>query len=542
MIDNSPLDYLVSFDRAILETKTSKELLIIERTRYRELFFCKLNSFVFDNKENHDFLFFRSLQRSDYKKYFDSVFNSLDSKRKLMISELYSIERTFNFDTLNYFLQHGDTIKKHSGLSGDIIDSCILLRLVLNLYLVEQLLKLKFKTVVFFSDHQPIEYLFSLVSKNVGKLTITLQHGLYVEYDKIETINRVNYESCVSEYFLAWGENTQKLIRKYHPNKKVLLCGKPNISVNFDKNVCKNKYVTLIFDQPLFSSENDSLLKLVVSFCEQNKLDLNLRCHPGKPFEKYDWTGVENCTVHNNLDITQSLIIIGHTTTMIFEALAVGLPVVQFNSGAPAIHLPQKMQFENFDSMSRAILENKSKSKEHFKAISEKYFAKTGSNSLKTYNDNIKNIFELKKATFVCCRKSVFEIIGVLPFQKRINWLVATVKKRISTNPTIIFVGSEKWLHKSKMLVHKPLENIANCYYFSFKELEKNFNCENLNLLDDFELIKHAGDVLVSDMITDINISNFGNVSKVRTSRRSNLIARVENELIKLNIQEFKRL
>ena len=59
------------------------------------------------------------------------------------------------------------------------------------------------------------------------KKTIALQHGLYVDYEGHETVNTSNYLHHVSQNFLAWGNNTKRLIQKYKPTSNVYVCGKP---------------------------------------------------------------------------------------------------------------------------------------------------------------------------------------------------------------------------------------------------------------------------------------------------------------------------
>lgn len=541
MIDRHVVQKLIEFDRYILKGKSERDLKIIERNRYKQLFYCEVGDLHEKNDANNEYLFFRTLFRDDYKDYFDTIFNSIESKNKRMIAEFYTISRVFDFKAFNFFTNHYQHIKKVIEGENTLEASCIVLRVVLYLYLVENLMRINFKTLVLFSDHQPLEYLFSSIAKDNGKLTVTLQHGLYVEYDKIDTINRVNYSNCISEHFLAWGENTRKLVTKYHDNINVHLCGKPQISVSFDDAKQNTNYITLVLDQPLFNEENLHLIKLAMQYCASKHTDLNVRCHPGKTFEKYQWPESDEFSIYNNLEITNSVVVIGHSSTLIFECISLGLPVVQYKSGQPAILLPRELLFDDYESMVERILYSKKISR--LDEISKQYFHFTGQKSIEAYSRALSSINCSRELPAKIDNKALLENLS-LKKEPYSNWLVSSVKNNVFGKAIIVFIGSEKWLHKTKNRLPKKIDECSLSVYLSFKELESNVD-ENpylCDLLTCFDSFRHSCDFVVSDSLENIEMQAFTYLPKIVTKRKEQLLNRIEKELLLIDEKNYIRI
>lgn len=89
--------------------------------------------------------------------------------------------------------------------------------------------------VISFQEMSPLENLVCQISKNLGKKTIALCHGIGIEKRVIndktaETIISAMYSSSVCSYIFCWGNYHKKLFDKY-TNSDVRIIGKPSIEI-----------------------------------------------------------------------------------------------------------------------------------------------------------------------------------------------------------------------------------------------------------------------------------------------------------------------
>ena len=136
--------------------------------------------------------------------------------------------------------------------------------------------RIQFDYLVTFADMQPLDNILSQYANNNSLKTVTLQHGLYIDYKNYENINVVNYKNIVSKYFLAWGDDTNDLVKRYHSDIKIVVCGKPIKK----KDIKIDNYFTVLFDQNIFHFYNKKLLALACELADKLDIGINLRLHP----------------------------------------------------------------------------------------------------------------------------------------------------------------------------------------------------------------------------------------------------------------------
>lgn len=380
-------DEVLYADRFFLESKTEEEKKNILQSWLKDLLYCKIAIQEID--KCLDFVFFRSLSRDDYKLFFKDVFSCVASGNNIIVEEYKIKSNKINSEASRMLINMKKFYYAFSA-NTPLDRACIYIKLCYYYLVLSYISKLKFKSIVFFSDMQPIENLIAQYSRMFGKTTITLQHGLYVDYGDYKTVNVINYLHQPSEYFLSWGEDTKETILKYHPETKIIICGKPRITLPTEINVDEenqnyNIYFTAVLDQKIFDEQNISMLRLVSEYAKKSGMTLNVKYHPSNDRNIYNALGID---FTDNLSIKDSKFVVGHTSSLIYEALNLGIPSYKYESVIPCLQLPGELVFDSLDKLQKCLT-----SEHDFRFIGSKYISYSGNDSLDKYTVFFDNIF-----------------------------------------------------------------------------------------------------------------------------------------------------
>ncbi len=295
-----------------------------------------------------DFLFLKSMKRDDYDQFFTDVYSQApESKLYLDIRLIKTAKAKLNgiFSILKYspyfflcFIWFGNSAKY-------TFYKFIKYKRMQNI-----LIKMNFKYLVVFADMQAVDNMIVQWAKLNNIKTVTLQHGLYVDYEDFKNINCVNYKNAVSDYFLAWGEETKELIKKYHPNITVKIVGKP-IQIN-DNYKSTGEYFTVLFDQNIFEDYNKKILSSAYLVAKTMHLKVNIRFHPYNNRNNYS---IEDNITLVNEPLNNSEFVIGHTTSMIYEVMRLGIPVFKLKTEIPSNQIDPIFLFENEDDLLKKL-------------------------------------------------------------------------------------------------------------------------------------------------------------------------------------------
>lgn len=299
------------------------------------------------NVVNTQFLFIKTLIRPDYNTFFNEVYEKCQVE-KIKTDITYKTNPKFfyrNALKLIWYIPVFFKIYQH-GLKSTFYRY---LKAISYLSVLNVAYNYKFKTLVTFADMQSIENMLVQYFRKQGKTTITLQHGLYVDYTTFENINKVNYESVVSDYFLAWGNETKALIGKYHPDVKVTICGKP---IDLTPPAQKEDYFTLVFDQNIFKKQNTELLTIASEIAVSTGLKINIRLHPWNNRSAYNFNA--EISVFDRT-IESSQFVIGHTTSMIFECMRSGIPAYKYRTDVPANVIDDRLKFSDAEELLQCL-------------------------------------------------------------------------------------------------------------------------------------------------------------------------------------------
>ncbi|MBD9680009.1 hypothetical protein IB274_25100 [Pseudomonas sp. PDM18] len=327
-----------------------------------------------------DFLFVKSMRRADYDWLFESIAQEcLRSKRLLDIYRIYTGKlRPYPLLlVLKYFplffsmLSHG--FHKAVYLFVKAVGYLEVLERVGKFY--------PHQNLVVFADMQPIDNLLVQAARLRNQKTVTLQHGLYVDYSEKPNINVVNYKNMVSEYFLAWGAATGELINNYHSGAKVVLCGKPMKEPALQDE--QGDYFTVLFDQNAFRSYNAEMLRIAYDLAKKTKLKVNVRFHPRNNPASYR---VRQDSTYTGLSWEGSRFILAHTTSMIHEIMRFGVPVFKYDTEIPCADVPCELKFKSVDDL-RGLVAGIRNAEFDFEEVAGRYICSVGDESLFRYRD-----------------------------------------------------------------------------------------------------------------------------------------------------------
>lgn len=317
-----------------------------------QLFF-RLSS-VGEQAREVDFLFVKSLSRGDYDKLYADI-ASCCPEEKLVEDIIFYRREGFRF--LRLRLKPFLVFIKYLPLfiiflEWNLARSVYMMTYVLRcLDIFEKINKnISFKNLVVFADMQPIDNFLVQVAKLNGIPTVTLQHGLYIDYTKMENVNSLNYKNHVSDYFLAWGDSTKYLIEKFNPDARVVICGKPIQKIALATE--KKDYFSVLFDQNLLKMYNAKLLEMAYELHETTGLKVNIRFHPYNKMDDYQIHNDASCF---DEDLESSVFILAHTTSLIHELLRKGFPVFKLISDVPALSVPAALEFSSVSELEAAI-------------------------------------------------------------------------------------------------------------------------------------------------------------------------------------------
>lgn len=206
--------------------------------------------------------------------------------------------------------------------------------------------------VVVFADMQPLDNLLVQQANRNKQQTTTLQHGLYVDYGSTDetNVNIVNYLNAEAEHFLAWGESTARLIKRYHPEVQTYLCGKPTL-IAPDQLQAKD-YFTVIFDQNIFFMHNIELLKIAYAVADQLQLKVNIRLHPNN---KIEWVTIDPTKTLVNEELNGSAFVVGHTSSLIYECMRIGVPAFRYKTHVPALDTSDSILFSSVEELQELL-------------------------------------------------------------------------------------------------------------------------------------------------------------------------------------------
>lgn len=359
---------------------------------HKDIFYSHIE--LSESKEKYNFIFFRSLVREDYQLLEDEIASSVSDNHVTFFRNYHSRSKGLNFELVRLITEN-TAIMQLFKEDNTLIKIGLYLRVIWYLYVLQKLLEIDFKVFVAFADMQPTEN-FIIQMLHVLRpciQTVTLQHGLYIDYSGFETVNEVNYKNHVAKHFFAWGKETKNLILKYHEKASVFLCGKPSISglpvaSNLSNITNANLDILIVTDQKIFQYQNEMMSRIVFEASQRLGVNVYIRFHPSNNKKII----LDNFPSFLELKrIKKKFIVVGHTSSLLYEAHTLGYPAFRFKSDVHHIEYFSELEFENYDELISKIL--------NFSAPllgkTDQYISYIGASSLEKYNDAFTNVLSL---------------------------------------------------------------------------------------------------------------------------------------------------
>lgn len=339
----------LSFLMWVLSFKTEEQKREYLKTMHRDFLTSEYSP---PPAQDGDVLFMRSLGREDYALMFGVIYGACDAPKTYFASFLKT-NVPYNAKAAAYFEEHLDLLDRIE-ISNPIDRQCAYLLLLSFGYQLEAYAGVKIRALVTFSDMQPIENLFAKYFRAKGVATVSMQHGLYIDYGEYKTINCINYLNHASEYHLAWGDNTAALLSAYHPEARIALCGKPMVfqGAPTEGKPKSGRSILLALDQRIFDTQNYAMTSIAREYAKKHGYKVTVRFHPSNDRDLFFKTFPDVVESINFLDAD---IVIGHTTSLLFEAMAMGKRVVQYKTPIPTVNLPRPFQFANLAGLEKAV-------------------------------------------------------------------------------------------------------------------------------------------------------------------------------------------
>lgn len=297
---------------------------------------------------NTKLLFTQSMNRNDYNNFVQCVYDTVEcnDKQYLFISKKYGL----NFDCFNLKLNDIRQIWQEIIVDNVFMKLFIMFNIIHIASIRKSVKTYNIDVLTTHADMQPIENYLIQYFKSKNKITITLQHGLYIDYSKNKNKNEVNYKNVISDFFLAWGNETKELIQKYHPNCKIILCGNPIMQIN--SMMKNNNFFGIVFDQELLKNYNKEILQIGQELAKELNMKIVLKLHPQNNIDDY----MIDKTLVIDKKIEESMFVIGHTTTMLYTLMRCGMAVFKFHTEVPSNKIGDVFLFLSLEDLKDKIL------------------------------------------------------------------------------------------------------------------------------------------------------------------------------------------
>ncbi|NCA98762.1 MAG: hypothetical protein EOM70_05245 [Clostridia bacterium] len=248
-----------------------------------------------------DLLFVReSYLRADHKRNYDKVIDLFAADQPSFL-DMGFVEQRLTWRTLKQRSARALAIIRkikasHQGSLG-LVTTLALAAEILQIEDFYQLLAttlIRERVVVVFHDASSLQNLICQQLKGSGSKTITLQHGLYIEW-AYPGIHVTDYENVSADYFLAWGPATKNLIEKYNPTCQVLSVGHP-FFIGYQPKPHETQHrFGVILCALAFREDNRKLIALAEQISQAISVPYLVKLHPADNESFYQDVPHDHC-------------------------------------------------------------------------------------------------------------------------------------------------------------------------------------------------------------------------------------------------------
>lgn len=181
-----------------------------------------------------------------------------------------------------------------------------------------------FKILLTTQDHEPLDYIATMLAKKNGKKTITHQHGVFL--DILDT----GYKYFYSDYIMVWGEKSKEFLEKNKISSEIYIIGASKFKSLLRKKENKKNLVLCITNDKDLEKEKRIIDKFnSISYNSGKKV---IKLHPS--ISKYEFI-----KFYNNLnkeikiskcykEIEKAKYLITYKTTAFLDGIILGCSVI----------------------------------------------------------------------------------------------------------------------------------------------------------------------------------------------------------------------
>lgn len=241
------------------------------------------------------------------------------------------------------------------------------------------------KKVVLFAEMQNFDRVLSWTCRRRGIPCATMQHGLYAEYENTPTENRWNYRPLFIDVFLAWGEETARLVSRNAPGIRTIVCGKPTFQ-EITPPVGENHRFdcVVILDQNLFKAENQRMLAIVSQAFAAGQGRLGVRLHPSNCREDYDLSRFEEAGDH----WMSTHLFVAHSTSLMVDLVRAGCRLLRYATDCECAFRDARIEFTDTASFRERLSVDPPSSAE----VTEPFISCIGKEAVRSHVDAILNL------------------------------------------------------------------------------------------------------------------------------------------------------
>lgn len=224
------------------------------------------------------------------------------------------------------------------------------------------------KRYICFNSSYKEETLLTLYFNKRNTETITLQHGIFCDFKRMIPFDIINYENCVAQKMLSWGQSTIDFLTKHgFEESRFIMLGNlkyKDFKINHISQTFKRCLVLL--GRPLYIETNNKLLEVLKEYNNKhnNEIVFYIKKHPFIE-DKYH---VEHANISSNIiflgrehsvqEVLKSDIVdfsISVNTTAYYESLALGKPCLRWTEEENEDFYGLDDKFENLTELEQKI-------------------------------------------------------------------------------------------------------------------------------------------------------------------------------------------
>ena len=179
---------------------------------------------------------------------------------------------------------------------------------------------------VVLNDCMAEEAIFVEMAKENGISTICCQEGMFCDNPNNKIDLPTMYLEQTSDYYILWGNYTEKLFHKYNKECRSFVCGDPFIKRNEGKPTGK---WCVICDVPPFHNFNQEMIDIVTKAATVHNKRVDIRLHPQERGRENSYR-VNSKICQFTIENSRYEAVFTHTSTMYYTFKAQGINAYRY--------------------------------------------------------------------------------------------------------------------------------------------------------------------------------------------------------------------